>query len=105
MEERKKIKKNVGKEKYDSSFKAILALQKYYVATPFYRQAYFQSLLGMPLPTSTQWELIEKVGSAALLVFPTLESMAANGDVIHNDDSHVKITDVIRHNGIPLAGY
>ena len=26
------------------------------------------------------------------------ERIAANGDVLHNDDSHVKITDVIRHN-------
>jgi transposase len=92
------IPKHVGKEKYDAAFKGILALQKYYVAIPFCRQAYFQSLLGVPLPASTQWQLIEEVGGAALLIFPTLESMAANGDVVHNDDSHVKITDVIRHN-------
>jgi hypothetical protein len=89
---------HVGKEKYDAAFKAILALQKYNVAIPFYRQAYFQSLLGVPLPTSTQWKLIEEVGGAALLIFPSLERMAANGDVIHNDDSHVKITDIIRYN-------
>lgn len=88
---------HVDTQKYDSAFKAILALQKYYVAVPFYRQAYFQSLLGVPLPASTQWQLIEEVGSAALLVFPILEKIAANGDLIHNDDSHVKITDVIRH--------
>jgi hypothetical protein len=41
---------------------------------------------------------VEEVGGAALLVFPTLERIAANGELIHNDDSHVKITDVIRHN-------
>ncbi len=92
------IPTSIGNEKYDAAFKAILALQKYYVATPFYRQSYFQSLLGVPLPVATQWQLVEEVGGAALLVFPTLERMAANGDVIHNDDSHVKITDVIRHN-------
>ncbi len=89
---------NVGTQKYDAAFKAILVLQKYYVAIPFYRQAYFQSLLGVPLPASTQWQLVEEVGGAALLVFPTLERIAANGDVLHNDDSHVKITDIIRHN-------
>lgn len=89
---------HVGNEKYDAAFKAILALQKYYVAIPFYRQAYFQSLLGVPLPASTQWKLIEEVGGAALLIFPSLERLAANGDVIHNDDSHVKITDIIRYN-------
>jgi transposase len=88
----------VGNQKYDAAFKALLALQKYYVAIPFYRQAYFQSLLGVPLPASTQWQFVEEVGGVALLVFPTLERMAANGDVIHNDDSHVKITDLIHHN-------
>jgi transposase len=88
----------IGNEKYDAAFKALLALQKYYVAIPFYRQAYFQSLLGVPLPASTQWRLVEEVGGAALLVFPTLERLAANGDVIHNDDSHVKITDLIHRN-------
>ena len=87
---------DVGTQKYDAAFKAILVLQKYYVAIPFYRQAYFQSLLGVPLPASTQWQLVEEVGGAALLIFPTLERLAANGDVLHNDDSHVKITDLIR---------
>lgn len=92
------IPNHIGHEKYDAAFKAILALQKYYVAIPFHRQTYFQSLLGVPLPASTQWQLIEEVGGAALLIFPTLERIAVNGDVIHNDDSHVKITDLIRQN-------
>ena len=93
-----KIPALIGNEKYDAAFKAALALQKYYVAVPFKRQAYFQSILGTPLPASTQWQLIEEVGGAALLVFPALEKIAANGELIHNDDSHVKITDIIRYN-------
>src|SRR5579883_2119939 len=36
------IPQPVGTQKYDAAFKAILVLQKYYVAVPFYRQAYFQ---------------------------------------------------------------
>ncbi len=88
----------VGHEKYDAAFKAVLALQKYYVAVPFNRQSYFQSLLQMPLPVSTQWQLIEEVGGVALPVFQVLEHKAANGDIIHNDDSHVKITDLIHLN-------
>jgi transposase len=92
------VPNHICQEKYDAAFKSILALQKYYVAIPFNRQAYFQSLLGVPLPVSTQWQLIEEVGGAALHVFPTLECLAANGDIVHNDDTTVKITDVIRHN-------
>lgn len=74
-----------------------MVLQKYYVAIPFYRQAYFQSLLELPLPVSTQWQLIEEVTDFAIIIFKVLERMAANGDIIHNDDSHVKITDLIRN--------
>ena len=55
-------------------------------------------MLGVPLPASTQWQLIEEVGGAALNVFPELERIAANGELIHNDDTNVKITDIIRHN-------
>lgn len=89
---------SIGKAKYDAAFKSILVLQKYYVAVPFYRQAYFQSLLETPLPASTQWQLIEEVFSVAIYVFSVLEHLAANGEIIHNDDSHVKITDLIRLN-------
>jgi len=52
----------------------------------------------MPLPVSTQWQLIDEVGGTAIPVFQVLEHKAANGNVIHNDDSHVKITDLIRLN-------
>lgn len=76
----------------------MLVLQKYYVAIPFYRQATFQYLLGLPLPASTQWQLVEDVASVALIIFPILEKLAANGEIIHNDDSGVKITDLIRNN-------
>lgn len=94
---------HVGQEKYDSAFKAILVLQKYYVAVPFYRQAYFQLLLQLPLPVSTQWQLIEKVFSIVIYIFKVLEHQAANGNIIHNDDSHVKITDLIRLNRVSPA--
>jgi transposase len=55
------------------------------------------------LSASTQWQLIEDVGGSALLIFPTLERMAANGEVIHNDDTTVKIIDNIRHNRLNPA--
>ena len=92
------IPNEVGKEKYDATFKAILAIQKYYIAIPFYRQAFFQSLLKMPVPASTQWKLIEEVASPAMNIFHALEQHAANGELVHGDDSHLKILEVIRDN-------
>jgi transposase len=88
----------VGNDKYDAAFKAVLVLQKYYVAVPFNRQAYFQSLLKMPLPASTQWQLIEEVFGVAISVFHVLEHQAANGRIMHNDDTHLKITSLIHLN-------
>lgn len=84
-----------GDEKYDASFKAMMALMKYYVAVPFYRQEYFQGLLGFPLSDSTQWDLIENLAGYCYPIFNALKHCAAQGTVIHNDDSHVKILEVI----------
>jgi len=85
------IPESVGKEKYDASFKAILALQKYYVAVPFYRQEYFQKLLGFPLPDSTQWNLIEQLAGACYPVFEVLKRLAANSTLMQNDDTTLRI--------------
>jgi transposase len=85
-------------EKYDARFKAMLAAQKYYVATPFYRQESYQKLLGFPLPDSTQWDLVEQVADCVYPVLAVLEKEAANGTLIHNDDTTVKILDVMRNN-------
>jgi len=85
-------------KKYDSAFKAQLALQKYYVAVPFYRQEQVQRLLGFPLPDATQFELVEQVADAGYPVIRVLEIQAANGRLIQNDDTHTKILSVVREN-------
>ena len=86
------------KEKYDTTFKAQLAIQKYYVAIPFYRQEQIQRLLGFPLPDATQFELVEYVADAAYPVIKVLEKKAANGELVHNDDTRVKILSVMQEN-------
>ncbi len=95
---------SVGQDKYDAAFKSLLALQKYYLGMPFHRQAYFQSLLGVPVPASTQWQLVEGLAGCALPVFSVLEYMAANGSLIHNDDTVLRIVDVIHHNRLNPNG-
>ena len=79
------IPAHIHQEKYHPSFKAMLALQKYYMAMPFHRQEYFQSLIGFPIPSSTQWQPMEELAGCALLVFLALEMLAANGSLIHNE--------------------
>jgi transposase len=89
---------NIGKDKYDASFKAMLALQKYYVAVPFHRQEHFQAMLGFSLSDATQWDLIEQLASSCYPVFNTLKTLAANGELIHNDDTKVRILEVMKRN-------
>ena len=56
-----KLPENIGPEKYANSFIAMLMIYKYYAAMPFYRQEQLQKSFGMPLPSSTQWDLIKVV--------------------------------------------
>jgi hypothetical protein len=88
----------VSPNKYDDRFKAILAVQKYFVGVPFFRQEAFQELMGFPLSDSTQWDLIEQVANSVHPVFNALEKEAAQAKVIYNDDTPVKIIEVMHLN-------
>ena len=84
--------------KYDFRFKSILAVQKYYGGFPFYRQEDFQKMLDFPLPDATQWDLIEQLANAVYPLIGALERVAASGELIHNDDTSVRIVEIIRGN-------
>jgi len=48
-----------GLNKYDPSVGNMLALMRYGAGLPMYRTGKWQNHFGVPLPASTQWELIE----------------------------------------------
>ena len=50
----------IGAEKYDETTAAMIALLKYGSGMPFYRLERLEELLGIPLPASTQWEIVEE---------------------------------------------
>ena len=80
-----------GSEKYDESAASMIAILTYGTGVPFYRLDGLQENLGIPLPASTQWDIVER---AAKLVAPAFEELireAAQGDVLHNDDTPMKI--------------
>ena len=88
----------IGAEKYDAYFKAHLAVEKYFVAVPFYRQEQYLDMLNFPLPDATQFELVESVADCVYPVIGVLEMLSANGKLIHNDDTRVKILEVMKDN-------
>ena len=77
----------VGTEKYDATAGSMIGLLKYGSGMPFNRLEGLQGDLGIPLPASTQWEIVR---AKAEKITPALEELirqAAQGEVLHNDDS------------------
>src|SRR6266478_5604384 len=86
----------VGPEKYDETAAAMIAQLKYGSGTPFHRLEKLEALLGIPLPAATQWEVVEE---AAELVKPARDELirqAAQGEVVHNDDTSMRVLRLAR---------
>jgi hypothetical protein len=62
---------------------------------PFNRNETLQGSLGVPLPASTQWDIVDAQAERAEPVFAELVQQAAQGDVVHNDDTGVKILEMM----------
>ena len=89
----------VGTEKYDATACSMLALLKYGSGLPFYRLENLQESLEIPLPASTQWEVVA-TGAAGMQ--PALEELirqAAQGEVLHNDDTPMVVLGLEREGG------
>jgi transposase len=86
----------VGERKYDESAAAMIGLMRYGGGVPFYRLAGLEENLGIPLPASTQWEIVEKVAQGIRPVFDELVRQAAQGEVFYNDDTSMKILALAR---------
>jgi transposase len=87
-----------GKEKYDATVGAMIANLKYGAGMPWYRLEKLQKNLGIPLAASTQWDITEKTADQIHPVFPALVRHGAQGDIIENDDSPMKIISLIKEN-------
>jgi transposase len=87
-----------GEEKYSARARAVLAVSRYYLGLPFYRVEAYQAMLGVPVPDATQWDEIEKVGDCAYVVFEQMEQVAAQGELIFQDDTAVRILSLMQEN-------
>jgi transposase len=87
-----------GVEKYSARARAVLALGRYYLGVPLYRLEGYQALVGVPVPDATQWDQIERVADCAYPVFKHLERLAAQGEVIYQDDTPVRVLSLIEEN-------
>lgn len=83
----------VGEDKYDATVASMLGLLKYGSGMPWYRIEKLQQQMGIPLPQSTQWELVDEAAQAMQPVHEELTRQAAQGEVLHHDDTTVRILD------------
>jgi hypothetical protein len=65
---------------------------------PFYRLEGYQAMVGVPVPDATQWDQIERVADCAYVVFAHLERLAAQGELIYQDDTRARILALIAEN-------
>ena len=85
-----------GLAKYDETAMAMIALLKYGTGVPFKRLERLQAQLGMPLPAATQWELMAAAANPLRVALAELIRQAAQGRVLHNDDTSMRILRLIR---------
>jgi transposase len=87
-----------GKAKYSPRARAVLGVSRYDLGLPFYRVEGYQAMLGVAMPDSTQWDQIEVLAACCYGVFGYLESLAAQGELIYQDDTSVRILSLIQEN-------
>ena len=87
---------DAGTEKYDESAGAMVALLRYGSGVPFNRIEQLQESMGIPLPASTQWDIAKTVAETASYAYGELERQGAQGDVIHNNDTPMKILSMVK---------
>ena len=91
-----------GLEKYDPSVGTMLGYLRFGGGLPHYRLDKMQTDLGVRLPASTQWELMAKAGQALEPVHEALTTLAAQGQLIHNDDTTMRVQSLAKQTGACL---
>ncbi len=82
---------DAGSQKYDATTGSMIGLLKYGSGLPFNRLQRLQGNVGIPLPAATQWDIVHAKAKLIAPAHKELIRQAAQGDVLHNDDTNIKI--------------
>lgn len=77
--------------KYDVSCGTTLAIGRYYLGLPMCRTECNQSMHGIPVKDSTQWDIINKMHEVVSPAFDALTEQAGNGSLMVYDDTTGRI--------------
>lgn len=84
-------KDGTSNQRYGYSARSLMAINKYYMGQPFYRQATLQQILGVSITASTLFDQCEHVANAIKPVYECLLLLAANAVAYEIDDTPYKI--------------
>lgn len=78
-------------QKHTETAASMMAILRYGAGMPLNRLAHLQRDLATPVPASTQWGIARERSDLVRPVFEALCRQAAQGEVVHNDDTYVRI--------------
>jgi transposase len=85
-----------GEKKYDESAASMIVLLRYGSGFPWYRLRGLEQSLGIPLPVATQCEIAADTAVALQPAWDELMRQAAQGEVVHNDDTSMRVLSLDR---------
>jgi hypothetical protein len=94
----------MGTEKRDETAASMVAVLKYGSGVPFYRLEGLQASLGIPLPCSTQWDMVAQAAEPLQPAHEELIRQAAQGRVLYNDDTAARILSLQRETAADRTG-
>lgn len=90
------LPKEAGPDKYDATVVSVIATLRYAEGFPWSRLQRIQKLAGIPLPASTQWELVrDALPRGIQAAYDHLVWLAAQGDLVFNDDTIMRVVSLI----------
>ncbi len=90
-----------GEKKYDETAVSMMAVLRYGTGVPWNRTEGLEANFGIPLPAATQCEVL---AANAVPLQPALEELkrqAAQSEVVHNDDTSMRVLSLDRDADIP----
>jgi transposase len=85
-----------GEKKYEESAASMIALLRYGSGFPWNRLEGLEQSLGIPLPVATQCEIMAETAIPLQPAWDELKRQAAQGEVVHNDDTSMRVLSLPR---------
>lgn len=83
---------------FDPTAKSMAAILRYGAGVPHYRLEKLQQQLGIPISDATLFSLSEQVADAGFMVYRRLVVIAAQGKLLHADDTTMRILALMKEN-------